>query len=422
MSLPIHVARCNAVRIPVYRNGAGRYGITWRSVAGGKRIRETFGSRAAAITRADAIALAVHNGQADALVLTPNDRADYQAALATLAPLGIPLHAAVAEYAAARKAIGAHTLTEAANFFARGHAERRTCPDTAQIVRELTASLRNRRHRPVTPKTLGPLLTRLAACARAFPSLPDASPTALAQWLDSLTTHRGQPIAAKTRDHFRDALRQLYTFAQARGYLAPGRTPASDLERVWQPAGVETYSPAELRAILATAPKAWIPFIALGAFAGLRTSEIYRLRWEHFRWEEEFIALSAHVAAKTFRPRHVPILPALTAWLAPYRRTFGSLYPQPTLDKFESALDRLTAYLREHIEGFRWKQNALRHSYVSHRLAATQNPQIVRMEAGHTEAMQQRHYNDPKTPREAAAYFAILPPWGADGIVAIAGV
>ena len=56
-----------------------------------------------------------------------------------------------------------------------------------------------------------------------------------------------------------------------------------------------------------------------------------------------------------------------------------------------------------------WKRNALRHSFVSYRLAQTQNAAQVSLEAGNSPAMVFRHYRELVTPAAAAAWWAIAP-------------
>jgi integrase len=40
------------------------------------------------------------------------------------------------------------------------------------------------------------------------------------------------------------------------------------------------YTPAELSVMLTGIEAKFVPFVALGAFAGLRTAEIHRLEWQ----------------------------------------------------------------------------------------------------------------------------------------------
>ncbi len=64
------------------------------------------------------------------------------------------------------------------------------------------------------------------------------------------------------------------------------------------------------------------------------------------------------------------------------------------------------------IEGwpaFAWKHNALRHSFISYRMAAIQNVAQVALEAGNSPQMIFKHYRELVRPAEAKAWFAIEP-------------
>ena len=64
------------------------------------------------------------------------------------------------------------------------------------------------------------------------------------------------------------------------------------------------------------------------------------------------------------------------------------------------------------IEGwpaFAWKHNALRHSFISYRVADIQNVAQVALEAGNSPQMIFKHYRELVRPAEAKAWFAISP-------------
>jgi hypothetical protein len=55
------------------------------------------------------------------------------------------------------------------------------------------------------------------------------------------------------------------------------------------------------------------------------------------------------------------------------------------------------------------KQNALRHSFISYRLAEIQDVNRVALEAGNSPQMIFRHYRELATPEQAKTWFAIAP-------------
>jgi hypothetical protein len=58
---------------------------------------------------------------------------------------------------------------------------------------------------------------------------------------------------------------------------------------------------------------------------------------------------------------------------------------------------------------FRWKHNALRHSFISYRLAEIQNAAQVALEAGNSPQMIFKHCRELVRPAEAKKWSAIMP-------------
>jgi hypothetical protein len=56
------------------------------------------------------------------------------------------------------------------------------------------------------------------------------------------------------------------------------------------------------------------------------------------------------------------------------------------------------------------KDNALRHSFISYRVAALQNVAQVALEAGNSPGMIFAHYRELVTPDDAKKWFSIVPP------------
>lgn len=408
---PIHVARVGNVRVPVYKFLDGRFCVAWRQFAGGKRIRETaFDTQKAAIARAQEIALALANSQADVVTLTSADRDVYRLAVQKLAKFGAPLHVAIDEWAAARERLGAHSISEAVNSFMRGHVDRMACPPSEEIATELKDQLRDP-HRPASVKHLEGISQHLPPFCKSFPKLDTVTEKDLRAYLRELKTRKGGPVSARTRDNVLGSILRLFRFARTRGYFPADRiTPAEQIGRVSIQGEVRTYSPEVLGKLFAAVEKEWLPWLALAAFAGLRTSEIFRLRWDAIRWSQGVIAVPIRVARKVNRPRLVPVLPNLQLWLADKKEAVGPIYfPEPTWEALEKRHGRAIKALEKAVEGFKWDRNALRHSFGSYRLAKIQNIEQLRLEMGNSPRQIQTYYNDPKTAEEAALYFSIVP-------------
>jgi integrase len=419
---PVYRTPRGGNRIPVYRYADGRHCVAWRAVARGKLKRETFPTFEAAKARANEIDLAISNGRAEVLELTNAGRDSYLLAVRALEPFGVPLHSAIEEYVAARLIIPGHSLIEAANALHRGKVTSTIAPPTAQVLEEMLAQLKDGRPSPKYERELRSDLTRFAD---AFPVLTAADEKGLREYLRELRNRRGEPIGLRRRDNVRDAIVCLSRFARTRNYLPEDKiSPAEKIKRLSDGGEIATFSPAELGVFLAHLSREWLPWFVIGAFAGLRTSEIFRLEWADIKWQQDVITVRRAVAKKVRVARMVPLLPALAAWLKPWRHARGPLYLKPDKEggkiiswrALESRHGREIARLKT-ATGLPWETNALRHSFGSHRLAIVKSVSQVALEMGNSPAMVRENYHDPKSDAEAAAYFALIPPEEINNVV-----
>jgi len=414
--MPATIVRAGNVRISVHKNG-GRYAVAWRPFAGARRSRETFPTRSAAIARAREIASAIANGQGDAVTLTAATRDDYRLAVQSLPP-GIHLHTAIEEYTAARALIPGHTLREAAAHFA-AHSNTRPCPPTAAIVEDLLSVLRDNRRSEAF--TIRPLENDLRRFASAFPSMASATEPSIRAYLRGRTTKNasgdkpaGSPVSPRRRDNILAFIIQLFRHAVTRQHIPPGITAPERIAWISESAAtVTTFNAPQLAALLTffhDHDREWLPWAALAAFAGLRTSEIFRLQWSAAKWHQDSIAISGMVARKTRVSRHAPLLPVLRAWLAPWRNATGNVISARATE-IQTARAHSPALRRacRSLGWARWPINVLRHSFGSHRLAITKNIAQVALEMGNSPAMVREHYNDSKPEDESAAWFSVTP-------------
>ena len=109
----------------------------------------------------------------------------------------------------------------------------------------------------------------------------------------------------------------------------------------------------------------------------------------------------------------MPILDNLKAWLQPIAKTSGPIVGPNLRKRHEAA--RLRAGIKE------WPDNCMRHSFVSYRLAQTQNAPQVALESGHDQAVLFANYREIVRPATAERFFSIQPSLAApsEKIVAI---
>lgn len=216
----------------------------------------------------------------------------------------------------------------------------------------------------------------------------------------------------RTRKNIRASLVTFFRWARTREYLPEGRTAAEKAETPITTYKIpETYSPSEIKTLAANVRPEYLAWLALGAFAGFRTDEICPiagskkspLHWSDFQWDRELIIVRPQTA-KTKRRRVVPILPILRKLLFPLRKSEGPVHEAfpPTKKPRGRGAEAETVRLGKLVGG--WRQNALRHSFISYRAALVGIGQTA-MEAGNSEDEVKHSYNDAKGADEAAEYF-----------------
>ena len=102
----------------------------------------------------------------------------------------------------------------------------------------------------------------------------------------------------------------------------------------------------------------------------------------------------------------MPVSKNLAKWLAPYAQASGPVCYR------ENMAEPLSRYVeRKNIAktGFKWKHNALRHSFISYRVADVKDVSRVALEAGNSPAMIFRHYRELVTVEAAKAWFSVEP-------------
>jgi len=361
---------------------------------GTRRFHDTT-KHAKAVATAQRIADQLSTGQTTAASMTNTQAASYGRAVELLRPTGVALEVAAGIFAEAFAIMGSAHHVEAARHWKQTRAAVVTHKTVAEVVTEL---VQHKKARQKSARYVGDLSARLTRFAKDFGGdIENLTTSDLTRWLDGLK------VAPRTAKNFQRVIATLFAFAQARGYIAKGTNPAEDMERINSTGGaIDIYTPKELADLLKHASKDYLPYIALGAFAGLRSAEIERLDWKAVDLGGGYIHVAAD-KAKTAQRRLVPILPNLAQWLAPYTKRRGKVWKGNVYDLQEARAATVEK------AGVAWKPNALRHSFCSYRLADIQNAAQVALEAGNSPQMVFRHYRELVKPAAAKTYFAIAP-------------
>ncbi len=163
-----------------------------------------------------------------------------------------------------------------------------------------------------------------------------------------------------------------------------------------------------MRRLIAAADDKILPLIVIGGFAGLRHEEIKRLDWQHIDLEEGFIEVTA-ANAKTETRRIVPIKDNLKKFLLLLAKKSGKVIVHANTTKQLLKTAAATGDKANEIKPLEWKHNALRHSYISARVAECADVPRVADEAGNSPQVIRTNYLKRMRPALAAEWFSIEP-------------
>ena len=171
----------------------------------------------------------------------------------------------------------------------------------------------------------------------------------------------------------------------------------------------------QLQRLLEVAEPEIVPALAIGAFAGLRASEIERLDWREIRLFENPPTIEVQVLETwTAQRRFVNVTSNLFHWLKFHWRKEGPVFP-PTPKGRGHRTDKPggRVYFERAVAAAGlnpWPRNALRRSFCSYHLVMFENSGTTAMQAGHTSPDTTfAYYRTLLTKAEATQYFGILP-------------
>jgi integrase len=429
----IRVGHSKAVIYKYDNRQSTSYTVVWYE--GEVRKRKVFGDPGQAELHARARMGQLSRGTAEVLRLEGAQLLEYVRAKEATAEFGLALDTIAFEYRDAKRLVRRRSLVGIADYFAR----KNLLDIPEKTVQEVyTEMIGAKRAEGCSERYIEDLESRVGKFVEAFATrqVAGVNGTEIRDWLQGLqhSTSRVNPKAPKvpvtnrTRNNFRLCVQTLFSFARAQRYLA---ADWNEMESVplWKVKDeeVEIFTPDEMTLLLALAPANLVPFLSIGAFAGLRSAEIERLDWSKVDLEGGYITVDASIA-KTNSRRLVPIVPNLKGWLTDCKQPRGKVLE---LANVVNALKRLVTSTRVLADGHQanshqadwhqadghrlpppaveWRHNALRHSFCSYRLADVKSAAQVSLEAGNSPQMVFRHYRELVTEKAAKAWFAITP-------------
>ena len=345
------IGKASASKLKIYAKKDGRYDVSWYDQAGKRHVASRGTLAAAKSFQAQKIAELQRHRETK---FDLDDREMYSLARDLASSHGHTVLQAVQEWHRSKGSSKAMPLGEVIEKFLRAKSNR-----SAAYMDKLNADMR--------------LFQAHFATKRPIDRIRSDE---IEDFLDS------KKAAGRRRINLRSEIITLFRYAQIRLRALP-RDRKTEAELVLRDQTkrkpVETFSPEEFETFLGVVRPEWLPWLALGGLAGIRTDgEIFRFRWECFKWDRRIIDLSMTMT-KINERRHVPLCDRLIDLLRTVRRESG---PVIDLKKPEDETARL-----QRVTGIRWRRNALRHSFCSYRVAITGDIPLVSIESGNSVEM-----------------------------------
>jgi len=276
----------------------------------GRRERRTFSDKKAAKQEAKVIlGQLASQGEATGEAITTTDIESLVAARAALDGLPVPLHLAVEGFAGAVRRMGmpadpVASLHQAVAFYMKHHPIGSKRVKLEEMAQRYTDS---RKRIGLSDGRILLVKVVMKGMKKRFSPENCDLPTGeeVVAWMEEKYTCPG------TKNSYLKTLKAFAKWAVKEKLVATETIRGVDY---WKDVKgeIEIYTPEELRLILNSVPKFAVPRVAIGAFAGMRASEIQRLDWSEINLERGFILVGAQ-KAKTAARRLVPISETLKA-------------------------------------------------------------------------------------------------------------
>jgi hypothetical protein len=181
----------------------------------------------------------------------------------------------------------------------------------------------------------------------------------------------------------------LLGFAYRRGWIADN--PCRRLEKMRiDPKPPRILSPADVRSMLhwvADNRPSALAWFVLGAYAGIRPSEGFKVSWESVNWSAGTLTIDAG-ASKVRHRRIVHLQPIALAWL---KRAHAM---DSRLPVSRETIGRVRRRMRKELPWMPRDQDILRHTAASYLLALHQDAGRVARELGNSAGVLLRHYTE----------------------------
>lgn len=391
----------------------------------GKFLKENFGQLDDAIARGKKVIRQLKGGEFEGVVMTSQQVKSFFASLKNLEGTGLSLESATQEIAACYEVLRRKVPPlVACKDYARQNDETVVPRTVDQVVTEFLAAKEagsatriKGKGKTVSERYLYDLRKKLEKVSAHFNGLLITLVTAaeINRFVNELRGVKGRPtkkrkiaavpkpISGRTKNNYLQVINVLLEYARKQKYVPRHFAVMDEVDQSEEADfDIEIFTAEEITKILAAVRKEALPALAIGAFAGIRTAEVCRLDWSEVDLDKGLIEIKKG-KAKTRSRRLVPITPNLALFLKGVEERNGPVWAQSEPFLFDLMRDAGKD------SGVKWKHNALRHSFISYRVAKIKNVNEVAMEAGNSPDMIFKHYRELVTEKQADAWFGVTP-------------
>lgn len=308
---------------------------------------------------------------------------------------------------------GTASLLEAAIYFKQYHSPKGGKLTVREAIEEYVKESEQDNLRPAS---LHDMKHRLKRFCDAFGDkcIANMRKAEILEWSRGKHTAKrdGTAVSSLTRKNYLTVVGGLFNFALDNEYIAANplesktnrRRKKGGIQDVVMP---EIITPKQVEAIMRAAQSgkhfAMVPALAIGFFAGVRTTELQQLDWTDVNLKNRTITINPRIAKKR-SVRHIDISDNLAAWLAPYSRESGRIAPVVTAWRYHFDHVRTDAGMD------RWPHNGMRHSFATYYLLKSNDQNKTALQLGHRDTnLLYNHYRGLATAGDAAAFWAIMP-------------
>ncbi len=235
--------------------------------------------------------------------------------------------------------------------------------------------------------------------------------TELTRWFDLLQghDHKGKtyPLSPTTKKNIHVVVNSLFEWCCRRDFIARNPMRGVPRPKPTRPKR-EIFTVDEMERALKIIEGPDLVYIALGAFAGLRASEIEGnqdhegIQWEDLDFKRKEINVSEERTKKRGR-----IVKMEAAFIRIMKRT-NIKSKGPIVKLFDHELAAMRERIVKAGNMDKWPENGLRHSFGSYHLGAFENAPLTSLQIGHTNpSMTLNHYARAVSKSDALRYWAL---------------